>query len=396
MKAKYSLNVLYTNIGRGHPFYLDGVVEKLHEGYSDRIRLNIVNVFELSDGLWLKLWHAVRQLYKSGSQGGLIGTIYGITRKRRSPNRYGLIEKCLAAGIREYLRANRQPTLVAHPILVPMISDLVPTYYQHGEIAVPDEAIVQGVEKIFVPVRESADRFTQWKNGSRDIVLTGLCVENDLAKGAEGNFANRVSRLKDAASLTGGFFSSGAEPLPHIQKIIQAIESIRSEGQRAVVFCKRGGRLEKALIKQSRIAMYSIDDLSNSFERVIESEKLLAVVYASRRQENELTANLFRHLDYFVAPSHERTNWAVGLGIPMFILHPLIGTFSPLNREFLLKQGVAVDIDTDHKAGDFASLLLKIRDDGILLTMAQNGFGKYRINGFERIANLLADDLMQA
>ena len=32
-----------------------------------------------------------------------------------------------------------------------------------------------------------------------------------------------------------------------------------------------------------------------------------------------MTSALFDHFDFFMAPSHERTCWAFGLGLPMFI-----------------------------------------------------------------------------
>jgi hypothetical protein len=73
----------------------------------------------------------------------------------------------------------------------------------------------------------------------------------------------------------------------------------------------------------------------------------------------------------------------------MFILHPIIGPFSPLNREFLLKSGVAGDIRTIDEAINFGDTLKKSVSDKTLLEMAQKGFGKHHLDGFKSIADHL-------
>lgn len=394
MNKKRQLNILYANIGRGHPYYLDGVIESTQTKYSDQIHLNIIDVFAPSRGLSLKLWCLVRWLYRIGSQGGITGRLYGAIRKGRNPGRYGLLEKCLGRDIRKYLKKEKCPTLVAHPILIPMISDIVDVYYQHGEIAVPDEAVVKGPRNTFVPLLISKDKFFRAGSPEINIKVTGLCIENQLAEKASTYFERRLSRIKEGSRLCGGFFSSGAEPHQHIDKIILALDSLRKNGGQACVFCKKDGNLEKAI--SNRLKVRIIDNL-NQAENIgglLESENILAISYGSRKEENICTLHLFGFLDYFVAPSHERTNWAVGLGLPMFILHPVIGTFSPLNREFLLKEGVAVDLDIDHKAINFADMLSGLVNDGSLLKMAQNGHDKFDINGFDTVADYLKDELI--
>ena len=82
-----------------------------------------------------------------------------------------------------------------------------------------------------------------------------------------------------------------------------------------------------------------------------------------------------------------------GLGLPVFILFPIIGTFSPLNWEFMIKQGVAFDLDTDQKAINFAETLAALVEDGSLLKAARNGYDKFDINGFEAIADYLKGEL---
>ncbi len=394
MNKKRQLNILYTDIGRGHPHYLDGVIECMRTKYPDQIHLNTIDVFALSHGLSLKLWCFVRWLYRVGSQGGIIGRLYGAIRKGRNPGRYGLLEKYLARDIRKYLKKEKYPTLVAHPILIRMISDIVEVYYQHGEIAVPDEAVVKGPRSTFVPLVISKEKFLRAGSPEINIGVTGLCIENQLAKKASDYFECRLSRINGGGRLCGGFFSSGAEPIQHIDKIILALDSLKRNGGQACVFCKKDGILEKAISDRLKIRTIDNFNQAGNIGSLLKSANILAFSYENRQEENICTIHLFEFLDYFVAPSHERTGWAVGLGLPMFILHPVIGTFSPLNREFLLKQGVAVDLDTNHEAKNFGEMLSGLVNDDSFLKMVQNGYGKFDINGFDTVADFLKDELI--
>ena len=381
MTEKPKLNILYTNIGRGHPFYLDG------------IDLNIVDVFSVSKGISLSLWKLIRAIYRRGSQGGLVGKVYGQLRKNSRPNKYGLIERLLARNIRSYLKKCAYPTLVAHPVLVPMISDLVPVYYQHGEIAVPGMATVRGVRIIYLPLEYSRQMYGKTEKTSGKIFISGLCVENRLASKARDLYASRIKRLQENRLVIGAFLSSGAEPSGHVKKIIAALESIHREGFKGIVFCRAGGKLENGLLNLDYVRRFDPFDIKENFLEAIKKTNILAVIYSGREKENDCTAALFKYFDYLVAPSHERTNWAVGLGLPMFILHPIIGPFSPLNREFLIDSRVAKDLKTDDEAANFCSILQQSIKDKSLLYMAQNGFGKHQLEGFRSIAKHLADNL---
>ncbi len=390
MNSKPKLNILYTNIGRGHPFYLDGLVEQFQTNFSEHIEAVIKDVFSISGGLSQTLWKFARYLYRAGSQGGLIGSVYGAIRRGRNPEKTGITEKILARDIRKYVKMNSWPTLVAHPILVQMIADLVPVYYQHGEIAVPEEAIIKGAREIYVPLLDSSEAFEKSSRYENNVFTSGLCIEDKLRINADRYFQQRLSRIEKGSDLIGGFFSSGAEPLGHAAKIAIAVNSLVKTKNRCIVLCRSGGLLEETLEKGLHISAGR--DYENISEK-LESETVVAVSFSNRYEENEITCTIFEYLDYFVAPSHERTNWAVGLGLPMFILHPLIGTFAPLNRNFLIKQGVAIDLDSDKSASRFAELLSKVRGDGILYSMAQNGFGKFEMDGFHRIAGRLVNCL---
>jgi len=389
MSDKAVLNIIYTNIGRGHPFYLDGIVRRLEASYADRIEINIENVFGLSTGMARYAWKLIRYLYHAGSQGGAVGFVYDILRKKRSAGGDGIAVRILSRGIREFVNQNRYPTLVAHPLLVTMISDIVPVYFVHGEHAVPDEAAVKGAKQVFVPTENAAAAFINKGVGEDITHITGLCIEEELAAGAKLCFENRMERLSGEQPPIGGFFSSGAEPEAHVDKIIRMLISLKNADMKAVVLCKQGGRFEKALKKNLRINI--IESKFPDGESSIRS--IAAISYESRDELDELSARISPHFDYIVAPSHEKTNWALGLGLPIFILHPIIGTFSPLNRKILVDSKTAFDIDTFEKASGFSSILMRLKNDGILRKMATNGFGRNEIDGFLKIASFLVDEL---
>jgi len=393
MTEKRRLNILYTNIGRGHPFYLDGIVKALRQDYNDEIDLNIIDVFSLSNGISLSLWKLIRAVYHRGSQGGPFGKIYAQLRKSSRPDRYGLTARILARNIRAYLKEHVDPTLVAHPVLVPMISDLVPVYYQHGEIAVPGVAAISGARIIYLPIEHSNKKYNETAKTQARTFISGLCIENSLASKAKDLFTARIKRLEENSHVIGAFFSSGAEPSAHVKKIIAALDSIHREDFKGIVFCRAGGRLEHGLLNLDYVKRFDPFDINENFLEAIKKTSVVAVIYTDRKKESDCTAALFKYFDYFVAPSHERTNWAVGLGLPMFILHPTIGPFSPLNREYLIECLVARDLKTDEDAVNFGSILRQSIKDRSLLYMAQNGFGKHQLNGFSTIAAHLLGNL---
>ena len=396
MSDKAILNILYTNIGRGHPYYLDGVVDRLEKSHSNKIKLNIKDVFEVSSGIPLRLWRAIRYLYGAGSQGGAIGKFYEILRSTRGAESGGILTGLLAWDICDFIKHNPHPTLVAHPLLVPMISGLVPVYYQHGEHAVPPEAAVMTARKIIVPTGQAADKFMGRGIPEKNLLISGLCSENELIDISETAYDNRIRRINSNKILTGGFFSSGAEPKKHIDKIIAMLTSLDRAGQRGIAFCRRGGSFENRLRKTFEIHTDAIKEFSEDPGNIFADKNIAVLSYSGRTEEYDLTSKCFPYLDYFAAPSHERTNWALGLGIPMFILHPIIGTFSPLNRNILLNNKTALDIDTMEKAVNFSSVLLNLRRDSILVYMAENGIKKYPIDGFIKTAGYIADELTVA
>ena len=125
------------------------------------------------------------------------------------------------------------------------------------------------------------------------------------------------------------------------------------------------------------------------YEKLSDFDGAMVVSFENRREENLFTGHLFGGFDYFVAPSHERTNWALGLGLPMFAVGPAVGPFAPLNRDLLVKSGVAEEIVESEAAGRFGPRLHELRSTGALDSMARAGWGKQAIDGFERIVNFL-------
>jgi hypothetical protein len=390
------INALYTEIGRGHSFYLDGIVQCLQKEYSDRIKVNIIDALSLSHGFSKGCWKVIERVYRFGGRGGIVSRPYDIIRGLRKPNKFGLAGAILSRDIRYYLKNNSFPTVVSHPILVPLISDMVPVYYQHGEIAVPDEAAVIGAKAIFVPLDVCSNRLSTRGLSRDNIFVSGLCIESELAKKASLFFHRRIERLKGNKPPFGAFFSSGAEPPGHIKKIILMIQSLHKNNQKAIVFYRQGGRLDRELKTLSFAIESGMEGKSSASGESLAAGDIIKVSFRNRREENEAAIRWFGEFDYFVSPSHERTNWAVGLGLPIFILHPIIGPFSPQNRDFLIERRVGYDIETADKAMAFSDILRQMQLNGILGNMAQSGFGKYDLGGFSAIAQRLQDNLHQS
>ena len=112
------------------------------------------------------------------------------------------------------------------------------------------------------------------------------------------------------------------------------------------------------------------------------------VSYDSRRELDIFTSKLFPLFDYFVAPSHERTNWALGLGLPMFVVGPAYGPFAPINLTVLNEAGVAEEV-LESAVLSFGKRLKDFRQHGNLSDMAQKGWQVREINGFEKVADFL-------
>lgn len=384
------LDILYTNIGRGHPFYLDGILQAMH----NRDMLELVrgndDVFNLSRGMALNGWKLIRWLYRTAPSSGMIGRAYRLIRSKSDYERDTALFRLLGRDLIRNREGVRNPLLVAHPLLVGILRRDRIILYQHGELVTPAEAIVRGADTVFVPTSEVARDFNRAGYNNTAIVITGLCIEPKLALRAGELYERRLKRITGKGPLTACLFSSGAEPPDHIRQLAAAASSIIRSGGRVIAFANSGGSLSAALSIIWRESSTTTGNFSAADSFPDDFPQAAVIEYQNRQEEDSLTTQLFDRFDYYIGPSHERTNWGVGLGLPMFITTPLIGPFAPLNLQLAVNHGVAKAIAHD-SAKAFGHILLELRNSGQLLRMCESGFGRYSIEGFSRCANYLID-----
>ncbi len=377
---KSQIAFLYTEIGRGHPCYLDGIIDQFEKSHPTIIYYK-TDVFAVSKGLSLLAWHAVKLLYRLGAQGGVITRLYGIL--RRNSDSGGMLLFWLGRNIKNFFAGYKKPVIVAHPILATILSGQNCVTYQHGELAAPDEAMVNHCHRILVPLEETASEFEKSGINKNVLVVTGQCIEPDLISQAKKAYSNRVKRLKGSHRLSVALFSSGAYPPDHVKKILLTGKSLFTSGYSVIMFM---GRSQQACRKA--FTFFTKSGIPVSGE-IGDTDCIRIILSASRQEENKQVAAIFENLDFFIAPSHERTNWAIGLGLPLFILCPHIGSYAPLNAAIAKEQGVALEIPDNDSAAGFSEVLGTLRKNGKLVQMAQCGFGNNKINGFEQAAKFL-------
>lgn len=226
------------NIGRGHPFYLDGIVNQMRKQPSPP-PLEIHDVFEVSQGLSRRAWELVRWLYYLGGSGGYIGRLYSRLRDNDSYRRHAWALKFLGRDLRR-LNTGNESLVVAHPLLVEILSGRPNLVYQHGELVVPRQAQAQGASVVLAPTREAADEFLKAGYKTSQLFVSGLCIEPDIVSMAELAYRNRLSRLQSSVHLGVLFLSSGAEPEQHVRQLIASITSCIKSGLSAFVLAKFG------------------------------------------------------------------------------------------------------------------------------------------------------------
>jgi hypothetical protein len=346
-------------------------------------------VFEVSTGVSLPAWKLVRWLYVRGAGRGIIGRTYGKLRSRRDYNKDSLVLSLLTRSIRRTYANEQNPIVVAHPTLVAALRGKDHLFYQHGELVAPHESLVRGAAAVFVPTQEVAEAFLSAGYNATEVIVTGLCIEPSLVKQADDAFQIRVDRINRREPLTGAFYSSGAEPRRHVDQLLAASGSAVESGGKVILFGRRDGRLIHRALRQFDRAHvdYALIDSTDFVSDIM--PQVLIVSYDSRREETIFTSRLYPYFDYFVAPSHERSNWALGLGLPMFVVGPCIGPFAPLNRDIVRDHGVAEMLGEDIDSDRFGELLTHLRHTGRLTEMAINGWHKFSVDGFEKIAHFL-------
>lgn len=346
------------------------------------------DVFELSSGLSLLAWKLVRRLYRAGASDGLIGRLYAKLRHGADYNRPSLMLTFLGKNVRHSFGESSGALVVAHPLLVAILKNRPGLIYQHGELAAPVESVVRGAEYVLVPTSEAAEPFLTGGYTSEQIITTGLCIEPALARQAADCFGSRIERINGQVPLTGAYFSSGAEPKSHVEKLVTCAGSAIASDGRAIVFAKRGGGFGKTAAEAFQSWQVDFETVTSADYIPAEPREAMIVNYDSRRELDIFTSKLFPFFDYFVAPSHERTNWALGLGLPMFVVGPAYGPFAPINLKILDEAGVAEQI-MDNAALSFGKRLKDLRQHGNLSEMAQRGWEVREINGFEKVADFL-------
>lgn len=374
-----------TEIGRGHPGYLDGTMAQV-AAIGPELPLYRTDVFGASRGLARVGWRGIRWLYRAGGRGGMVTALYNRLRESSSGDSdIGPALVVLGRDIRRLASRAKGIVVVSHPLLARMLAPLASVVYQHGELAAPSEAIVRGCRKILVPWAETATRFKQAGVPAETLAVTGQCIEPELVGLAEMSLRARIERLNGGGPLTAAFFTSGAYPPIHLRRLILAVRSVVDAGHRAVVFCGSSLPAAKHIIsrlrRQGTASAIGIDS----------SSRVNMVVSRTRDEENRTTAEVFPRFDLFVAPAHERTNWAVGLGLPLFILCPHIGSYAPLNAAIATGRQAAVELGDDWSAKGMGDLIADLRRSGRLAVMAANGFGRTAIDGFDTTARLLVN-----
>lgn len=377
--ARSSLRPVFVcaDIGRGHPFYLDGLRHELERLLPPGVQIDSLRAAELSGAAGRLAWLAIRQLYLLGSSPGPWSFLYARLRRNSDYNRDQAAIRFLRSSLRDGVRRiGRSPIVVSHPLLVSALRPHPCVIYQHGEGVTPGEAVVLGAHRVLVPTASAAEPFIAAGYDPSDVWITGLCIEPDLVVQDPGCYERRLERLATSAPLTGAYFSSGAEPSHHIQTLVASAVSALRSGGLVHVFAARGQRLAEAVHGMGQ-------RLTGDASR-----RLVVHTFDVRAELDRLTALHFHAFDYFMSPPHERSNWALGLGLPMFLAGPDVGPFAPLNRRLLLEAGVARPVTV---AEEFGAWLSMLRSEGTLSSMARSGRDRHSILGFAQGARHIVD-----
>ena len=373
---------LCSDIGRGHPSYLDSLLYLLKDKYPNLV---CRSVFEESKGFSLFCWKFVRWLYAISGKGGLHTRFYNFIRKRsQKGGEDSSMTRILGRDLRHAYEGFPGICLVDHPIVARSLADVCRVWYVHGEIAAPAECAVRGVEKILVPLQETKERLVAQGADEDAVLVCGLMIEPPLAETAKEAFEQRMKRIESDQPLTVGFFTSGAYPKEHMEKIVAGARSVIERKMRAVIFCGTNrDRFEWVRNRLGDLKAKIVEDTPGSSSQDDEFD-LMLVSRKTRQEDTQRAVELIPGLDAFVAASHERTNYAVGLGLPMFVLLPLVGTFAAQNYEFARRQRVMHTVKPMEEARNLGELLAELRRNGQLLQIAKDGFGAHTIAGVNK------------
>lgn len=370
--------------------------------------LSYRTVFQDSKGLSFLSWKLVAGLYLLGGRGGISTKLYNWLRQsqteistdskiirilgrdlRRTYRGFSAIGRSLPDRLQAGASGGNDICLVEHPLVARILRNVCRTWYIHGEIAAPPECAIKGIEKIFVPLEETKDKLISFGADPETIVVTGLMIEPGLVNSAEKSFQARLKRIESHQPLTVGFFTSGAYPKEHMKKILWGAKSVIDQKMRAIIFA--GTNPKKFELFKKQMKKWGVEVIEDTEDDGKEEQNgdMCLVTRKTRQADTQRAVELLPNIDVFVAASHERTNWAVGLGLPMFVLFPLIGTFASLNFDFAQRQKTAYPLDSLEKAKTLGKIITELRQNGQLLQMAQNGFGVHKIDGVSEAASHL-------
>jgi hypothetical protein len=339
------LVAVYTDIGRGHPNYLDSTLRAIEHKLEKLPKsIGAVSVFELSKGMSLFGWKTVRGIYRSGAQGGLASFLYN---KARGPGSNGGKKKktikVLGKSLCKYFEGYEGIVLVAHPILAQILGELCRLYYIHGEVASPLEFDISSSEKIFVPLQETAKSFISMGIPEDRIIVTGLMLEPELAAKSDLINAERLNRLEAGKRATVGFYNSGAYPKPHVWQIIEGAEHILKKNLgNIMISCGTEERQFRRF--KSAISQYKP---TTSIVAFTGASPVLLLRNNERQKLTLQEIELLPKIDLAVVAAHERTNWTLALNLPTIFLKPNIGNFAPMNYEYASEHGTVFP----HKEG---------------------------------------------
>jgi hypothetical protein len=385
-----------TEIGRGHPHYLDCVWQILEQRLPKE-RLRYTTVFEASRGLSRLGWKSLRAFFRWSSQRESRIRWYNSLRAGQSRSGSRLAARglsLLGRDLRRELAGFPGICLVEHQLVARMLKDVCRVWFVHADLASPPECALSEPEKTFVPLAQGEQDFARNGCPSDRLVRTGLMIEPELVAGAHDVFHRRLERLASKAPLSVAFFTSGAYPEPHVRRLLVGLESVLNSGLTATVFCGADAKFrDQVLHLARRLGDVLAVDSGGSPQSEFRNPQLALVFRPSRREDTAAAAGLLPGIDVFVAPSHERTNWALGLGLPMFVLFPMIGTHAEANYRLAFDNGVAYPLRTDDDARTLGVTLQKLRASGALANMCRLGFGRFEITGAERIAQAVLSEV---
>ena len=393
--ARGSMIVLYTDIGRGHPNYLDSVMRYIRKNHPEKYQnIHKTSVFTISRGLSRLSWQSANLMYRIGSSGGFVSRLYSRMRSGssvRTEDSSAL--RLLGRDIRKYFADYNGLCVVGHPLIASILVQSNRVHYINGEIAAPSESAVVGVERVYVPLRETAQKMISLGVEPEVIFETGLMIEPEIHDGTEGAISRRLERVGASSTpLTIGFFVSGAYPKNHVRLMRIAAKSCHRCGHRVRMFWGWRHDHVRNLLDQVRKFDPAVSVDSDCKGDRIDSETV--VISGKSREEETLTSlKYISGLDVFCAAPHERVNWAVGIGLPMVLILPTIGSFAPENRDIVLKSKCGISISGIQEASILGERLCELRDSGGLSEMVKSGWGAFPISGARRTAEALLDSM---